>query len=352
MNLVPWFPEVAVGAGLLALVPGLRALRGSAGRPRPRLAAPASVVLGAAVLLNLLIAPRTGAALALGGATGILISLLAVSEPAAWGAALLGLGALFEIFGGAAGMDEGGWKLLAQLVSAFALGSALVAAVQPADGPVPEAADAGIFGAAGALVIAAATPFVANRVDGVALPVLVAVAGLVPTARFNVWIGAGVVALLTLAVARGLDPVALGRNEYPVATWAPGASLVAGVALGVVAVRVRDKRWALGVLLVTAIVLFHAFGPYGVALGAVGAIAGAGLRHRPGVAATFLTAAALFVASHSGTPLVTPSHLRGWVVAGLGLSVVAIVGVLGRGSRIAVLRILLLEWIVIGPLLS
>ncbi|HTY06042.1 MAG TPA: hypothetical protein VMC86_05980 [Gemmatimonadales bacterium] len=365
MNLVPWFPEIAVAAGALALAPGLWTLRRIPSRARAvHLAVPAALILAAAVVLDLLVSERTGAALALGGVTALLIAVLAstgLSAPtlglASWGAALLGLGALFEIFGGAAGMDDGGWKLFAQLAAAFALGSALVTAVRPPDGPAPDAADAGIFGTTGAVVIASATPFVANRVDGAALPMLIAVAGVLPplialvarpSVKIGVGVGAAVVALVVAGAAAGLDPVALARDEGPTPPWAPLAAALTGIALGVGAALISDKRWALAVL-VASLLPFHALGPYGTALGGAGVMAGVGPLHRPSVATTFLTAVALLAASHANSPLATPTHARGWIVAALGAMVVAALGVLGKGSRIALLRVVLLEWIVIAP---
>lgn len=368
MNLVPWFPEIAVGTGVLALAPGLWTLRRTPNRARAvPLAVPAALILAATVVLDFLVSERTGAALALGGATALLIAVLTSTGISAralglasWGAALLGLGALFEIFGSAAGMDDGGWKLLAQLAAAFALGSALVTAVRPTDGPVPDAADAGIFGTTGAVVIASATPFVANRVDGAALPVLIAVAGALPplialvarpSVTIGVVVGAVVVALVVAGAAAGLDPVALARDGSPMTPWAPLAAALTGIALGVGAALIPDKRWALAVL-VASLLPFHALGPYGTALGGAGVMAGVGLLHRPSVAATCLTAVALFAASHSNSPLATPTHVRGWIVAALGSMVVVALGVLGKGSRIALLRVAFLEWIVIAPLLS
>ena len=367
VNLVPWFPEIAVGAGLLALLPGFLALRRAPVRPRPGdFTLPLGLVVGAGIVLDVLISARTGGALALGGVTAILTAALAASAlpaPTAacstWGAALLGIGALFEIFGSAAGMDDGGWKLFAQLAAAFALGFSLVTAVRP-NQPIPDAADGGVFAAVAAIVVASATPFVANRVDGVALPVLIAVAaigsplielGWKPTALAGKVAAPAIVALVVLAVAAGLDPVALGRDENPTAPAAPAIAALLGIALGAVLVLVRDWRWATAAAL-AALAAFHWLGPFGAALGGIAAVAGAGMSRRAGAAATVLGAFALLAASHAGSPLVTPSHPGGWVVAVVGSLAVVALAAFGGGPRLALLRVVFLEWIVIAPLLN
>lgn len=364
MNLVPWFPEIAVLAGAVALIPALLALRTASSRPVPETyIEPLALSVVAVALLDGLLSARTGASFAVGTAAALAIQWVGdfgVDSRRvglfASGAVLLALGLVFELFGSSAGMDDGGWHLFGQLIAAFALGSSLITTLRPAS-VVPDAQDAATFGVAGALVIASATPLVANRVDGVALPVLVLVAGLIPllvafTGRLSGGVGTAVSALIvagvTVAIATGLDPVSLTRDENPVASWGPAAALLVGIALGVLAVVIKDKRWALAVLALS-LVPFHLLGPYGTALGGLAALAGTGLLHRPSVATTFLTVIALLAASHSGSPLATPSHVRGWITAVIGLLVLGGIGVLGKGPRLALLRMSILLWIVVGP---
>lgn len=271
---------------------------------------------------------------------------------------LIGLAVVFELFESAAGLDEGGWRLFAQLVAAFALGSALITATLPPGG-VAESADAGAFALAAAIVIAAATPFVANRVDGVAFPMLVGVAGLAAGVvawagrgppRGKLLLGAALVAILVALAAQGLDPVALGRHDDPLSPHTPLIAALVGAALGA-AIRLIDRRgWTIG-LLVVALVPFHLLGPYGLALGALAAFTAVATPSSPCRGATGLAALALLAASHAGTPLVTPAHAGGWIHAVIALLVVAGLGWLGKGPRFALLRVLFLTWIVIGPLL-
>ena len=365
MNLVPWFPEIAVLAGAVALIPALLALRAASSRPVPETyIEPLALAVVAVALLDGLMSARTGASFALGTAAALAIQWVGDFGVDARrmglfasGAVLLGFGLVFELFGSSAGIDDGGWHLFGQLIASFALGSALITALRPAPSGVPDAQDAATFGAAGALVIASATPLVANRVDGVALPMLVLVAGLIPllaafTGKLSGGVGTAVsavmVALVTVAIATGLDPVSLTRDESPVASWGPAAAMLVGIALGVAAIVVKDKRWALAVLALS-LVPFHLLGPYGTALGGLAALAGTGLLHRPSVATTFLAVIALLAASHSGSPLVTPSHARGWVAAVIAVVLVGAIGILGKGPRLALLRMAILLWVVVGP---
>src|SRR5579859_7850410 len=182
MNLVPWFPEIAILAGTVALIPALVALRAANRRPElGTFAEPGLVAVVALVVLDGLISART----ALGAIAALSVQWMAdfgvesrTLGLSAWGTSLLGLGLVFELFGSAAGMDDGGWRLFAQLIAAFALGSSVISASRKSDSMVPEASDAGVFAAAAALVVAAATPFAANRLDGVAYPMLVATTGI------------------------------------------------------------------------------------------------------------------------------------------------------------------------------
>ena len=367
MNLVPWFPEIAILAGAVALIPALLALR-SASR-RPVLGAytePGLIALVALVVLDGLISARTGASFALGAIAALSVQWMAdfgiesrVLGLSAWGTSLLGLGFVFELFGSSAGMDDGGWKLFAQLVAAFALGSAVITAVKRSDDGVSEAADAGVFSAAGALVIAAATPFVANRVDGVAFPMLILTAALAPgvlnlfwkgSPRLGLVGGAIIVALLAAVAATGLDPVALGLHETALDARAPLIAALVGVALGA-AIRLIDRRnWTIG-LVIAAVVAFTLVGPYATAVGALSAMAAVALPSAPCRSATVIAVVAIVVASHSGSPLVTPSHWSGWFHTFVAAVVVGVVGALGRGPRFALLRVAILTWIVIGPLL-
>ena len=146
MNLVPWFPEIAVIGGALALAPALVGMRGTTRRPvLATYAEPALIALVTLVVLDGLISARTGASFALGALTALTIQWIAdfgVEAPAlglaAGGASLLGLGLVFELFGSAAGMDNGGWRLFAQLIAAFALGTALITASRKSDSVVAE----------------------------------------------------------------------------------------------------------------------------------------------------------------------------------------------------------------------
>ena len=368
MNLVPWFPEIAVIAGAAALLPALAGLRGATSRPLlSTYTTPGMIALLGMLLLDGVISARTGASFALGAVTALGIQWLAgfgleskTLGLSAWGASVLGLGLEFELFGSAAGMDDGGWKLFAQLVAAFALGSSVITAGGKAHDTVTESADAGVFAAAGAVVIAAGTPFVANRVDGVALPVLIASAALATglfgllwkgSPRLGLVLGAGLAGLLIAVVATGLDPVALALHQDPVSQEAPLIAGLVGVALGA-AIRVIDRRqWTIG-LVVLALVVFHLVGPFGTAVGALSALAAVTLPATPGQAATVIAALAIVVASHSGSPLVTPSHWHGWFHTFVAAIAVGIVGGVGKGPRFALFRVAILTWVVIGPLLT
>lgn len=367
MNLVPWFPEIAVITGAASLIPALVAMRTATRRPAlGTYAEPGLVALIALVVLDGLISARTGASFALGAIAALVVQWMAdfgieskVLGLSAWGTALLGLGLVFELFGSAAGMDDGGWKLFAQLVAAFALGSAVITATRKSDDVVSEAADAGIFSTAGALVIAAGTPFVANRVDGVAFPMLILTTALAPGVLSLFWkgsprrgliAGAFIVALLAAVAAIGLDPVALGLHETALDSRAPLIAAAIGVALGA-AIRNIDRRDATIGFVMCALVLFQLVGPYGTAVGALSAMAAVALPSAPRRSATVIAVIAIVVASHSGSPLVTPSHWSGWFHTFLAAVVVGVVGALGRGPRFALLRVAVLTWIVIGPLL-
>lgn len=367
MNLVPWFPEIAVLAGALALVPGLLAARRASDRPAfSSFGEPAVIALIAMALLDGLVSARTGASLALGAAAALVIQCMAgfgipssALRPFAWGASLLGLGMVFELFGGSAGLDDGGWRLFAQLAAAFALGSALITATRAGTDQAADLADAGVFAAAGAIVIASATPLVANRVDGVAFPMLVATsalaAGIVAlawkgSARIGIGTGAVGVAVLVALVATGLDPVALGRDDTVLSTQTPLIATLAGVLLGAALGMTGGWKWTVALVLVS-LVPFHLLGAYGTALGALGALTVLAPASTSGKAATLLTGLALLAASHSGSPLIAPSHAHGWIRAAAALLVLGGIAWVGRGSRIALARVGVLLWIVIGPLL-
>lgn len=365
MNLVPWFPEIAVLAGAVALIPALVAMRTATRRPQLGTYTDSGLIaLVALVVLDGLLSARTGASFALGALTALVVQWVAdfgiearTLGLAAWGTSLLGLGLVFELFGSAAGMDDGGWKLFAQLVAAFALGSAIITATKKGDDPVTAAADAGVFATAGALVVAAATPFAANRVDGVAFPMLVATAGLVGGTFALVWkgsrrvglmVGAVLVGLLVAVVATNLDPVALGLHESPLPSQAALMAGLGGVVLGV-AITMIDHRWVTVALVVLAVAAVHVVGPYGSAVVALASLAGVALPAAPGRAATVIAALAVFVASHSGSPLVTPSHWSGWFHMFLAAVAVGLIGAAGKGPRFALMRVALLTWIVVGP---
>lgn len=369
MNLVPWFPEIAVLAGALALVPGLLALRSAPNRPTPSsFTEPGLIALVGLAVLDGLISARTGASFALGAAAALVIQWIAgfgIASSAlrlfAWGASLLGLGTIFELFGGAAGLDDGGWRLFAQLGAAFALGSAAVTATRAGEDAGAEIADSAIFATVGALVVAAATPFVANRVDGVALPMLIAVAALAAgvvalawkgAARIGFVMGALAVAILVALVASGLDPVALGRHESPLTPQAPLIATLVGLLLGTALGMIGNWKWAVA-LVVISLVPFHLLGVYGTALGSLGMLVVMAPASASGKAATVLTAIALLAASHSGSPLVTPSHFGGWFRGVLGVLLpVALIWFVGKGPRFAVLRVAILLWLVIAPFLA
>lgn len=367
MNLVPWFPEIAVIAGALALIPALAGVRRAVRHPAwATYATPAVIALLGLALLDGVISARTGASFALGAITALTIQGLADFGPearalglAGWGASALGLGLVFELFGSAAGMDDGGWRLFAQLVAAFALGSSSVTTGRKADDPVPEAADAAVFAAAGALVIAAGTPYVANRVDGVAFPMLIASAAVAISALALLWkgspkgglvLGAVLAGALIAAVATGLDPVALRLQQDPVSSAGPLLAGVIGVGLGLVLRLVDQRNWTI-VLVVLGLTVFHFLGPFGTAVGALAALAAVALPSAPGEAATVIATVAIVVASRSGSPLVTPSHWNGWFHTFLAAAAVGIVGGLGAGPRFALFRVAILTWVVLGPLL-
>lgn len=367
MNLVPWFPEIAVLAGAAALVPALLAMRRAAGRPVPStFAEPGLIALVALVVLDGLISARTGASFALGALAALTLQWIADFDVesgtlglAAWGTALLGLGLVFELFGGAAGMDDGGWKLLGQLLAAFALGSALITASRKAGATVPERADAGVFAAAGVLVIAASTPFVANRVDGVAFPMLVLTAAAVGggfallwkgAPRVGLMAGAVLVGVLSAVAAAGLDPVALGIHEVSLPAQVPLLASLLGALLGV-AVRLIDRRRWTVALVAASLVPFHFLGTYAVAVGALSTMAAVVLPSAPGRAATVLAGLGILAASRSGTLLLAPGHWSGWFHAFIAAVAVGAIGALGKGPRFALLRVAILTWIVVGPFL-
>ena len=234
-------------------------------------------------------------------------------------------------------MDDGGWRLFAQLIAAFALGSSVISASRKRDSMVPEASDAGVFATAAALVVAAATPFAANRLDGVAYPMLVATTGIFGGAVALLWkgsartglvTGAAVVGCLVALAATGLDPVALGLHED---TLSPQVTLLAGlggVVLGAGITLINRRMVTIG-LVVVAVASVHVVGPYGAAVAAL----------------------ALVVASHSGSPLVTPSHWSGWFHTFVAAVVVGVIGAAGKGPRFALVRVAVLTWIVIAPFL-
>jgi hypothetical protein len=369
VNLVPWFPEIAVLAGAAALAPGLLALRRASTRlTLSAFAEPTVVALIVLAVLDGLVSARTGASFAVGAAAALSIQWMAgfgIAAPtlrlAAWGTALVGLGLIFELFGGAAGLDDGGWRLFAQLIAAFGLGSALVTATRAGIDLAAESTDAGVFAAVGALVIASATPLVANRVDGVAFPMLIATAALAAGVVALWWKGApriglvlagAAVALLVALVAAGLDPVALGHDEAALIPQAPLIAALAGVLLGTAMGMVASWKWVVALAVASAIP-FHLLGAYGTALGALGALTVLAPGSCSSKATTVLTAIALLAASHAGSPLVTPSHVGGWLRGILGVLVpVGLIWFVGKGARFAVLRFGVLLWIVIGPFLA
>lgn len=367
MNLVPWFPEIAMIGGAVALIPGLMALRKAGRRPVPATyLEPGLIALIALVVLDGLISARTGASFALGALASLTVQWFAdfgIEPPSlglsAWGTTLLGLGLVFELFGSAAGMDDGGWRLFAQLIAAFALGSATITATRKGEGTTPESADAAVFSTAAALVIAGGTPLVANRIDGVALPMLVATTALLGGALALAWkgsrrigliAGAGLVGALVAVVATGLDPVTLGLHEDPLPALAPLGAALTGVVLGV-AIPLINHRVVTAALVVLAVASFHFVGAYGTAILALSVLAAVALPSASGRAATVIAALAVFVASHSGSPLVTPGHWSGWFHTFLAALVVGAIGALGRGPRFALLRVAVLTWIVIAPFL-
>ncbi|HEX4561124.1 MAG TPA: hypothetical protein VH113_04760 [Gemmatimonadales bacterium] len=368
MNLVPWFPEIAVLGGALALMPGLLALRRAERRPvLSTFGEPALIALIAMVVLDGLISARTGASFALGACAALAVQWMAgfgidagILGLSAWGTSLLGLGLVFEWFGSAAGMDDGGWKLFAQLLAAFALGSATITATRKSDDSLAESADAGVFATSGALIIAAGTPFVANRVDGVALPMLIATAGGFGGVFSLLWrgsrqigliAGAVLVGVLIAVAAAGLDPVALGLHESSLPGTAPLLAGLLGALLGVAIRLVSKPRWTI-VLIAASLMPFHYLGTYGVALGALSMMAAVALPSAPCRAATVLAGLAVVAASRSGGPLIAPSHWSGWFHAFLAAVVVGVVSALGRGPRFALLRVAILTWVVIAPFVS
>src|SRR6185437_12053608 len=367
MNLVPWFPEIAILGGAVALIPALVALRATTRRPElGTYVEPGLIAIVALVVLDGLISARTGASFALGAFAALTVQWMAdfgiesrILGLSAWGTSLLGLGLVFELFGSAAGMDDGGWKLFAQLVAAFALGSAVISASTKSDSTVPEASDAGVFAAAGALVVAAATPFAANRLDGVAYPMLVATTGIVGGAVGLLWkessragmvTGAIVVGCLVALAATGLDPVALGLHEDALSPQATLLAALAGVVLGA-GITLINQRMVTVALVVVAVASFHFVGPYGSAVVALAAFTAVALPSAPGQAVTIIAALAILVASHSGSPLVTPSHWSGWFHTFVAAVVVGVIGAAGRGPRFALVRVAVLTWIVIAPVL-
>lgn len=367
MNLVPWFPEIAVLAGAVALIPALLALRTATRRPvLGAYAEPGLIAIVALAVLDGLISARTGASFTLGALAALSVQWMAdfgiearTLGLSAWGTSLLGLGLVFELFGSAAGMDDGGWKLFAQLVAAFALGSAVISASKKGDGTIPEASDAGVFAAAGALVIAAATPFAANRLDGVAYPMLVATAGVFGGAFARLWkgppraglvVGAIVVGCLVALAGTGLDPVALGLTEDALSPQATLMAGLGGVVLGA-AITLINRRMVTIALVVVAVAAVHIVGPYGSAVVALAALTAVALPSAPAQAVTVVAAIAIVVASHSGSPLVTPSHWSGWFHTFVAAGVVGVIGATGKGPRFALARVAVLTWIVIAPFL-
>lgn len=367
MNLVPWFPEIAILAGTVALIPALVALRTATRRPElGTFAEPGLIAVVVLVVLDGLISARTGASFALGAIAALSIQWMAdfgiesrTLGLSARGTSLLGLGLVFELFGSAAGMDDGGWKLFAQIVAAFALGSSVISACRKSDSMVPEASDTGVFAAAAALVVAAATPFAANRLDGVAYPMLVATTGIFGGAVAVLWkgsagtglvTGAAVVGGLVALAATGLDPVALGLHEDALSPQVTLLAGLGGVVLGA-GITLINRRMVTIALVVVAVASVHIVGPYGAAVVALAAVTAVALPSAPAQAVTVVAALALVVASHSGSPLVTPSHWSGWFHTFVAAVVVGVIGAAGKGPRFALVRVAVLTWIVIGPFL-
>ena len=78
MNLVPWFPEIAILAGAVALIPALVALRTATRRPElSTFAEPGLIAVVALVVLDGLISARTGASFALGAIAALSVQWMA-----------------------------------------------------------------------------------------------------------------------------------------------------------------------------------------------------------------------------------------------------------------------------------
>ena len=130
----------------------------------------------------------------------------------------------------------------------------------------------------------------------------------------------------------------------------PSLAALLGALLGV-AIRLSDRRtWTIA-LVAASLVPFHFLGTYSVAVGALSMMAALALPHASGPAATVLAALAILAASRSGSPLIAPSHWSGWFHTFVAAIAVGAIGALGKGPRFALLRVAILTWIVIGPLL-
>lgn len=278
------FPLAALVAGVIGVT---AAWRRPAGIAWTAALARLSFAVAAAVVVAWAGGWRGAAAALVGALGGVAAGALAPSATAAL--ALLAFGLTARAFL-TLGYDEAAWRAFAAIVAGLAAGAAL--ARRDADGASGRYA-AHTLALAGAVVVAAAAPTVANRLDAVALPVFAAaaavLAGVLAAALLRLSgsafvaraVGIAVFVAALWAVSGWFDPVLIGADGRPLPPARPLVAALTGAATGLAAGLRGGLRLApvwrtalfLGVLGAGALAAFFVAGLCGAALAAVAAFA-------------------------------------------------------------------------------